>query len=153
MTGIAIAPLPDLGGPVHLSIQDLRVTDRSANRRQKRLEEDHTMRNLLDFFAASAVIVTLGAAPVAAKTSRTEASSPSPCSLVGHWVRDADGRIIGSISAIKGRDAVMQVGSTQGFLPRNRLINVPLSEVRQTADGIVLSSVGMAALGLQAVVG
>ncbi len=111
------------------------------------------MRNLLDFIAASSVIVTLGEAPVGAKTVETDTSSPSPYPPVGGWVRDADGRIVGSIWAVKGRDAVMQVGPAQGFLPRNRLINVPLSEVHQTEDGIVLSNVGMAALGLQAVAG
>jgi hypothetical protein len=117
------------------------------------LEEDHTMRNLLDFLAATAVIVTLGAAPVVAQTAGTDASSPSPSRLVGHWVRDANGKIVGSVWAITGHDAVMLVGPMEGFVPGNRLVNVPLTEVRQTASGIVLSSAGLASLGLHPAVG
>ena len=115
--------------------------------------KDHTMRNLLDFLAATAVIVTLGATPVAAQTAGAEAPSPSPSHLVGHWVRDANGKIVGSIWAIKGHDAVMLVGPMEGFVPGNRLVNIPLSEVHQTASGIVLSSAGLASLGVGRAVG
>jgi hypothetical protein len=112
------------------------------------LEEVHTMRNLLDFLAATAVILTLGAAPVVARAAGTDTSSPSPSRLVGHWVRDPRGKIVGSIWAIKGHDAVMLVGPMQSFAAGNRLVNVPLTEVRQTAGGVTLSNAGLAALGL-----
>ncbi len=96
------------------------------------------MRNILDGLAATAVIVALGAAP----------SPPSPFHLVGRWVRDANGRVVGSIWAIKSDDAVMLVGAMEGSGPGNPLVNVPLSEIRQTADGLILGSAGLASLGL-----
>ncbi len=63
-------------------------------------------------------------------------------------MRDANGRIVGSVWAIKGHEAVMLVGAARGSLPGNRLVTVPLSEVHQTADGIILGSAGLASLGL-----
>ena len=104
------------------------------------------MRNILDFLAATAVIATLGAAPVLAQPTATDTSAPSRSHLVGHWVRDSKGRVVGSVWAVKGNDAVMLVGPMEGFVPGNRLVDVPLSDVTQTAGGLVLSGTGLALL-------
>lgn len=98
------------------------------------------MRNLLDGLAATAVIAAFGAGPAAG----ADASLPSPFHLVGRWVRDTSGRVVGSIWAIKGDEAVMLVGAMEGSGPGNPLVNVPLSEIRQTADGLILGSAGLA---------
>jgi hypothetical protein len=106
------------------------------------------MRNLLDGLAATAVIVALGATPAGAQSAGTGTASPCPSHLVGRWVRNARGTIVGSVWAVKGPTVVMLVGPLEGFVQGNRLVSVPLSEVSQTASGVILSNAGVAALGI-----
>ena len=81
-------------------------------------------RRLLSF--ASAVVLALAAAPtLAQQPSAAAPSNVSVAALVGCWLHDSRGRIIGSIKSVSpdGRSAVIVLGIYK--LDNVRVIEVP----------------------------
>lgn len=96
------------------------------------------IRNTI-FAAAAALALTAGAA-VAQPAAAQPAIQPVTQADVGHFVRDQNDNVIGSLKAIEGNEAVVWYGFFN--TPGNHLETVPLGQLASNGGRLVLNDAG-----------
>ena len=92
------------------------------------------IRNTI-FAAAAALALTAGAA-----VAQAQSIQPVTQADVGHFVRDQNGTVIGSLKAIEGNQAVVWYGFFN--TPGNHLETVPLGQLASNGGRLVLNGEG-----------
>ena len=97
------------------------------------------IRNTL-FAAAAALALTAGAA--VAQPAQAQSIQSVTQADVGHFVRDQNGTVIGSLKAVEGNQAVVWYGFFN--TPGNHLETVPLGQLASNGGRLVLNDAGAA---------
>ena len=100
------------------------------------------IRNTI-FAAAAALALTAGAAvaqPAQAQSAYDQSIQSVTQADVGHFVRDQNGTVIGSLKAVEGNQAVVWYGFFN--TPGNHLETVPLGQLASNGGRLVLNGEG-----------